>query len=485
MRFQAVHLTRFGCFTDQSVQFGPATEAPDFHIIYGDNEAGKSTLRDAITAFLYGIPARTDHNFLHDYMALQIGADLDLSTGPRSAIRVKANRESLRGPDGAVLNEDTLSRELLGLTESDFVNLFSLDLHALLEGGADILQAKGDLGALLFAGASGISSVSQTIDRARETANAFFKPRASSSQLAQKLKRLKDIDAELKSLDVHAPQFRRIKLAAADAQRAYDEAAQALKENRAAYEKQKLILQALEPWRELRDLQTRLEAFGDAPPADEQALIRARALQTERVTLEDTKSQLEEQLERAEEESKTFQPPPYQDRLITGLEALQVDELEARASTARLDLPSRHAELEDVNRQINGALGRLGLDPKSDPEPFLISKTDAARIAALADTGETLTTENDRAHSELENAKSHLALAKEELSNLSEPQDFTALDDALTTYRRDLDTDHLREMESGLETAQRRFDRAFAALAPWEGPRGRLESACCPLFVRA
>lgn len=111
MRFRALHLTRFGCFTGQSIEFGPASEAPDFHVIYGDNEAGKSTLRDAVTAFLYGIPARTEYNFLHDYKALQIGAELDLTNGSLSAMRVKANRESLRSPDDAILNEDTLDRK--------------------------------------------------------------------------------------------------------------------------------------------------------------------------------------------------------------------------------------------------------------------------------------------------------------------------------------------------------------------------------------
>ncbi|MCH2458989.1 MAG: AAA family ATPase, partial [Henriciella sp.] len=67
MRFRALHLTRFGCFTNESIDFGGVSDAPDFHIVYGDNEAGKSTLRDAITSFLYGIPARTEYDFIHDY----------------------------------------------------------------------------------------------------------------------------------------------------------------------------------------------------------------------------------------------------------------------------------------------------------------------------------------------------------------------------------------------------------------------------------
>ncbi|GAB5459323.1 MAG: AAA family ATPase [Henriciella sp.] len=480
MRFRAVHLTRFGCFTEQSLEFGPPSDTPDFHIVYGDNEAGKSTLRDAITAFLYGIPARTEYNFLHDYRALQIGAELDLDDRTLCATRIKANRESLRSPDDAVVDEEILARELLGLSETEFINLFSLDLRALLEGGSDILQAKGDLGALLFAGASGISSISQTIDQARTKANGFFKPRASSSQLAQMKKRLNDIDSELKLLDVHAPELKRLKRAAAEAERAYDEAERVLKVNRASYEAQNHIIQALDPWRELCDLQTRLAQFGELPAADEDALDRARVLQTELRALQELKSDLERDVARAEERLKSLRPPAYRDRLFAGLENLQVDELAARASTARLDLPSRRSELEDLHRQISSTLERLELDPNSDPETHLVSKANAARIVALADKGETLAAENASAAIELETAASAFSSAREDLSDLPEPRDFAPLEDALTTYRRDLDIDQVHNLETELASAMSRLDRAIRGLAPWNGAAEDLAKLAVP-----
>ena len=44
MRLHCLGLTRFGIFTDRSINFGePVTGKPDLHIVYGPNESGKST----------------------------------------------------------------------------------------------------------------------------------------------------------------------------------------------------------------------------------------------------------------------------------------------------------------------------------------------------------------------------------------------------------------------------------------------------------
>ena len=44
MRLRRLDLTRYGKFTGHSLDFGERKPgAPDFHIVYGLNEAGKST----------------------------------------------------------------------------------------------------------------------------------------------------------------------------------------------------------------------------------------------------------------------------------------------------------------------------------------------------------------------------------------------------------------------------------------------------------
>ena len=68
MRLNRLDLTRYGKFTDRSIDFrraGPGQ--PDLHIVYGPNEAGKSTMLRGFLDLLFGIETRSRFNFLHPY----------------------------------------------------------------------------------------------------------------------------------------------------------------------------------------------------------------------------------------------------------------------------------------------------------------------------------------------------------------------------------------------------------------------------------
>lgn len=63
MRIKELRLIRYGKFTDRTLEL-PHTPQ-DIHLIVGPNEAGKSTLRQAIADWLFGMPMRTPMSFLH------------------------------------------------------------------------------------------------------------------------------------------------------------------------------------------------------------------------------------------------------------------------------------------------------------------------------------------------------------------------------------------------------------------------------------
>ena len=60
MRLERLDLTRYGRFTDVRLQFPtPAPGGTDLHVIFGPNEAGKSTMFSAWLDFLYGMPSQS------------------------------------------------------------------------------------------------------------------------------------------------------------------------------------------------------------------------------------------------------------------------------------------------------------------------------------------------------------------------------------------------------------------------------------------
>ena len=105
MRLNRFDLTRYGLFTDFSIRFGDRSETmPDFHIIYGANETGKSTLRSAFLDLLFGIERQSVYDFKHPYPSMRIGGLLEINGAAHDLIRIisfwQANTTPSRRPCG-------------------------------------------------------------------------------------------------------------------------------------------------------------------------------------------------------------------------------------------------------------------------------------------------------------------------------------------------------------------------------------------------
>jgi uncharacterized protein YhaN len=98
MRIDRLDLTAYGPFTDKTLNLSAGTSG--LHLIYGDNEAGKSTSLRALIAWLFGIPSRTNDNYLHSNPQLRIGGKLRLSNGEAiEFIRRKGTKGTLETSD--------------------------------------------------------------------------------------------------------------------------------------------------------------------------------------------------------------------------------------------------------------------------------------------------------------------------------------------------------------------------------------------------
>ena len=141
MRLRRLDLTRYGKFTDYSIDFGEhESDTPDLHIVYGLNEAGKSTALSAYLDLLFGIEERTRYSFLHQGKAMEIGACLEFEGSAHEFRRVKQRSNSLLDEHGQPVNEAVLGFPLAGLTRDAYRMMFSLDDQTLEDGGNAILE---------------------------------------------------------------------------------------------------------------------------------------------------------------------------------------------------------------------------------------------------------------------------------------------------------------------------------------------------------
>jgi uncharacterized protein YhaN len=128
MRIRKLGLRRYGKFTDAFIDFGERVAGcADLHIVYGPNEAGKSTAMSACTDLIFGIPAQSRFNFLHPYAAMRIEAEVETSGGIRRFCRIKRPHNSLLDEADNPVPDTLLPGELGGLDRGAYHTMFCLD----------------------------------------------------------------------------------------------------------------------------------------------------------------------------------------------------------------------------------------------------------------------------------------------------------------------------------------------------------------------
>jgi len=180
MRFQRLHLERYGRFEECTLDFRAGT--PDLHVVYGPNEAGKSTTLAAVSDLLFGFGARTPYNFLFDNALLRVGAELEEDGRKLLCRRRKGNAATLVDAADRAIDEGPLLAMLRGQTRDSFRLAFSLDQEGLRRGGRAMVEAKDDVGQALFAAGSGLTGVAGELDRLNAEADTIWGRRAKASR---------------------------------------------------------------------------------------------------------------------------------------------------------------------------------------------------------------------------------------------------------------------------------------------------------------
>jgi len=205
MRFQRLHIPAFGPFTNLELSF-PSAEY-DLHVIYGDNEAGKSSLLRAIRDLLFGIHGHSQDNFLHDYKNLRVLGEIANRTGDRLIFqRRKGNKNTLLDNDEKPLLDSALRPFLGSVDLAYFSAMFGLGGSELREGAVQLLKGEGEIGNALFSASLGGTPIQRVLEamvtdferlfKGRATANVSIRPAASRHKELLKQSRDATVNAE-------------------------------------------------------------------------------------------------------------------------------------------------------------------------------------------------------------------------------------------------------------------------------------------------
>ncbi|MBU2888427.1 ATP-binding protein [Celeribacter halophilus] len=387
MRLQRLDLDRFGHFTDRSFDFGTGLGAggdrPDFHIIYGPNEAGKTTTMEAALRLFYGFPMREGYAFKHPRNNLQVSATLEIDGTVRRFTRLPKRSGALVDETGTVLPETALSAHLAGLSEEDYRQLLCLDDETIERGGEEIANAQGDIGRLLFSAAAGVADLSGVLDGVRERADTLWKKRGRTTRIAELKRELATIESEIRESDVSASAWKGLKHTLSQAQHAEEEARvtrNALFATKARIEGQR---RALPLMAEISALEARINAHPDTPVRLDFDPERLIALRTDHGTATANIERLTKEIAALETQIAEITVDPERLELAEDLDALQ--DLSIRDRGAQLDLTRRKGELRAAEAAMNRAAQDLGAAKDVDPQSLALSQVEIAQLEQARD----------------------------------------------------------------------------------------------------
>jgi uncharacterized protein YhaN len=410
MRLESLGIERYGAFEERSLEF--AATAP-LTVIFGPNEAGKSTSLAAVKDFLFGIPERTPKTLLYGAEALRLSASLRMEDGRLLSFRRRKGRgRTLTDGAGNPVEEAQLARLLGGISKDRFETFFALDHHDLRTGGEDLLTADGEIGRLIIEAGGGLRPVVRRLEELDAEIDSLFSPQRSKTRAFYKaLDAFATADDQVKTGALKPTDYERLRSALEAAERRRDE----LRDEKViavrALSKLERSRRVAIPLRRLDDTRVALAAMDDVPqlPDDFGKLVESA---------EHRLTQTKEAAVRARERGSGLAARLAEleiDPIWSSAEAEILDLAHKRAVVAkeREDRPNRIKELAEAEQRLAGLRRRLSAGPEDDLVGRLPDANDVERVRTLAN-------EAQRREPQLQAAAERVRELEVELTRLGE-----------------------------------------------------------------
>ncbi|ESZ04810.1 AAA family ATPase [Mesorhizobium sp. L48C026A00] len=481
MRLRRLDLIRYGKFTDRTIEFGPKPDSgPDLHIVFGLNEAGKSTALSGYLDLLFGIEERSRYNFLHEYSAMRIGGALEFAGAEHVFTRTKQRTNSLLNAIDQPVSEVAITAHLAGLSRDAYQTMFSLDDETLEAGGKSILESRGDLGKLLFTASAGLGHASDTLSALEAEADGLYRKQAHGTELALLKKRLAELKSRKDAIDTLASTFETLEAERLDATDKYDRSITERSVLSARLDTIAKYLRAVPILADIRRKAARLAELPDiaSPPRtwtgsnaemiDDDASLRTRLSanidEVERVTMKIASVDVDEVILSISER-------------VRGLADRKV-----RYISAGLDLPNRKTDLQILDNAVATCLAALGRSSEPEPAALLLPAAIVGAVRNMVEQRSGIATSVRVARDEAAAALDALQTARERVGEeRAVPEPARArLTSALSKARG---SGHLREIKTAREAEDEsgiRWETAVRRLHPWSGDAQSLAKISVP-----
>ena len=511
MRIRELRLLRYGKFTDRLLALPHAPQ--DIHLVVGANEAGKSTMRRALSDWLFGFPMRsTGMDFLHPMQDLRLGGIIednpasreepssgqDTATGSTKTKassdeqirslnfeRRKGQKNTLRTPADEPLPDSTLHEWLGSLQTDEFRRMYALDHATLVEGSESILQASDDIGRMLFQAAAGIEHLGDALKTLQQEADSLWAPRKSGNRVFyQQQDAYEDARRTLGQAQLRTRDWKESHDALMDVQHQLEEARSKhaeIQQHIHRLERIRLVQPLLRDAEAVRQRQEALQASGMPPllPEDarqifEQASRQGALVQAEMTRLQTALNELDQALA-----AITLDTPV----LARADEITRLDEARVQCHDHPARLQRHQEKLQTLQARVKALAAELGWPAEDEAAVAhrLLPPAWRERTAELIRRHQALQHAVEKARHERDAQAQNLSQWQAHLQSLASDGIDPALSDLLEQARRlgdpDAQSDALTRERQRLDAA---LEATLAGMGPWRQPIDRLQAMLVP-----
>lgn len=367
MKFQKILLYGFGQHENLEIDLRPG-----MNLLYGPNEAGKTTIQQAILHILFGFPQKNQQELRYEpktggkYGGCLYIEDQEYGNWMIERVRGKSSGDVLiRFEDGGVAEEAELKRLLRGYDRQAFESIFSFSLFQLQD--LEKMDETDLSRTLLASGTTGLDTLWKVEKKMEKEMGGLFKKSGKIPPMNKKLLELRELEQamqkEQQKLSTYEPLTIR--------KQELDEHIAALRlEEQHLYkqsEEQRIAMQIVPLQQQRNQLQEQLTHLSEEFPAA--GIRRYEELASKQSELQVKKTRLEK--EQAEWQSELIDLRPDNER--QQLERWVAQEAEwHRLRTDRLSAEQEIRMLEKKQQQFSN---RLGL---TDDQQLSIGKIDVS-----------------------------------------------------------------------------------------------------------
>jgi uncharacterized protein YhaN len=479
VRLESIDLIRFGHFSGHKVEL--PIRQPDYYLIYGDNEAGKSTLLRGISALFFGVPVKTPDVHSCKGPELRIGGTISDGSTRLSFRRRKGASGTLLNPSDAQISEDALALFLKELDQERFDQFFGLDHERLREGGEELLRGQGDVGSALFQ-AAGLLDLRRLLEKLEADAKELFSPKSRTRTISRIVDEYKQARSEVRKLAISAATVKEKQTELETAKETLGK----LKDESHSLQQDLVRLRRIENNKpdlaRLRDLRTALAALETVPilPAD------AGRQRDEAVTaLANNNAQISALTQDIAEREKRIQELPANTLFKT--HEREIEDLNTATSGYIQNLGDRAKRLrerDDALELAQSAWKEIWPQPVSEAENLKNAYSSKEEILRLVAEHKGLSAELAAAEEELRNVTQEQQRLEKQLVQHPELADPAGLVAAIEHAKSLGATDHLAvKLRSDIERLIQNAQREMHKLAQWPGTIQELENLKTPLLA--